>query len=389
MKNIITCNFEGDVKDKSLGIYIHIPFCIRKCNYCDFCSFPDTDGALVDHYINELINRINAFSLQYGKRYADTVYFGGGTPTLISDKHFERVFEALNNSFYIDDNAEITVECNPASIDEKGLFKLRQLGINRISIGLQSANDNELRSLGRLHSFDDFCNTFSFARKAGFDNISVDLMYGIPEQTYESFEKTLSGIVELSPEHISAYGLKIEEGTAFYCNRDKLVLPDEDSEADFYLLCCEYLSKNGFSRYEISNFAKSGRESRHNLKYWHLDDYIGFGVAAHSRFEGERFGNSRDIKAFLAGEDIVCEKQKISEIAFLTEFVMLGLRLAKGINKKEFLTLANKEFKQVYPMVDSYIDRGFMTESKENIFFTSKGFLVSNAILSQMLDFEE
>ena len=214
-------------------------------------------------------------------------------------------------------------------------------------------------------------------------------MYGIPAQTKESFSETLLKVVELRPEHISAYGLKIEEGTAFYRNRDKLTLPDEDTEADLYTFCCEFLEQNGYNRYEISNFAIYGRESRHNLKYWKLDDYVGFGVAAHSRFEGERFGNSRDISAFLEGKDIVCEKQKISKNVFLTEFVMLGLRLFEGIDKNEFFSIAKKDFKSAYPMVNSYIKSGFMTENESKIAFTTKGFLVSNAILAQMLDFDE
>lgn len=373
---------------KPLGIYLHIPFCIRKCNYCDFCSFPDANGTLMSAYVDELIRRINEFSAQYGRRAVDTVYFGGGTPTLMSAEYFERIFAALKNSFDILENSEITVECNPASIDERGLKALRDIGINRLSIGLQSANDNELNLLGRLHSFDDFCKTFYSARRSGFDNISVDLMYGIPEQTEESFMATLKRVIELSPEHISAYGLKIEEGTAFYRNRESLVLPDEDIEVKLYTLCCDTLTKNGYSRYEISNFAKQDKESRHNLKYWLLDDYVGFGVAAHSRFESERFGNSRDIKAFISGSDIVCERQIISDSVYLTEYVMLRLRLAEGINKKEFFSIAKKNFKQMYPMVDSYIKGGFMSEWEDGISFTTKGFLVSNTILSQMLDFE-
>ena len=376
-------------KNKSLGIYIHIPFCIKKCNYCDFCSFPDSDGQLMSAYVKELIRRINDFSKKNGKRCVDTVYFGGGTPTLLSIKHFEDIFVALKNSFDISSDAEITAECNPASIDAEGLKKLRNIGINRLSIGLQSSDDTELMILGRLHSFKDFCDTFYSARNAGFDNISIDLMYGIPNQTKESFNATLEKVINLAPEHISAYGLKIEEGTEFYRNIDRLVLPDEDTEAELYILCCDILSKNGYLQYEVSNFARSGKESRHNLKYWRADDYIGFGVAAHSRFEGERFGNSRDIKAFIAGQDIVCERQRISDEAFLNEYVMLGLRLTEGIDKNEFFALTGQEFTQYYPTVENYVKGGFMVESDKKIAFTTKGFLVSNVILSQMLNFDE
>lgn len=379
---------KGDFNANPLGIYIHIPFCIRKCNYCDFCSFPDSNGGLMSAYVDELIRRIKAFSAEYGVLSVDTIYFGGGTPTLMPAEHFKSIFNALRDGFNILENAEISVECNPASIDEAGLAELYSLGVNRLSIGLQSANDNELRLLGRLHTFDDFCKTFNSARKVGFDNISVDLMYGIPEQSLESFNDTLLKLVSLSPEHISAYGLKIEEGTDFHRNISRLALPDEDTEAELYMLCCEELLKHGYSRYEISNFAIEGRESRHNLKYWLLDDYIGFGVAAHSRFRGERFGNSRDIKAFISGEDITCERQKISSGAYLTELVMLGLRLESGIDKRKFIELAKTEFKQAYPMVDSFIRAGFMVESEDRIAFTTKGFLVSNTILAQMLVFD-
>ena len=339
-------------------------------------------------YADELVRRIEAFYARYGKRRADTVYFGGGTPTLMSAEDFAKIFEAVNRCFDVDYRAEITVECNPASIDAEGLRKLRLIGANRLSIGLQSANDDELFALGRVHSFEDFCKTFQDARDAGFENISADLMYGIPLQTSESFEKTLLSLIALKPEHISAYGLKIEEGTAFYRNRASLVLPDEDAEAELYLQCCDILGNNGYERYEISNFSLSGKESRHNLKYWTREDYIGFGVAAHSCFEGERFGNSRDINAFLCGKDICEQKERISENDAVSEYVMLGLRLAKGINKKEFFDLTNKELTDAYPAVRGYIEKGFMRESDERIAFTSKGFLVSNTILAEILSFD-
>ena len=372
----------------ALGIYLHIPFCIKKCNYCDFCSFPNSDGSIVEAYADELVRRIKCFSEEHGKRRVDTIYFGGGTPTLMPTGCFERIFSALRDSFDIAPDAEITVECNPASIDREGLLALRALGANRLSIGLQSTNDDELSALGRVHSFEDFRNTFFEAREAGFGNISADLMYGIPLQTLESFERTLSALVELRPEHISAYGLKIEEGTAFYHNIDKLVLPDEDGEAEFYSLCCDFLQKAGYDRYEISNFAVNGKESKHNLKYWNRDDYIGFGVAAHSCFEGERFCNSRDIKSFLCGKDICEQRERISENDMISEYVMLRLRLASGIDVKEFSELSKKDFKSLYPSVDGYIKNGFMVERDGKIAFTTKGFLVSNVILSEMLSFE-
>ena len=286
---------------KEIGVYIHIPFCIRKCNYCDFCSFAGRENDFFS-YTEELCRRIELFASQTQKRRAETVYFGGGTPTLLPIECFAMLFDAIKTHFELDGSAEITVECNPATVDGEYLRSLRVLGVNRLSIGAQSANENELELLGRLHSFEDLCISFDCARRARFDNISVDLMYGIPEQTIESFSNTLEKTLSLEPDHISAYGLKIEDGTRFGAMRDTLVLPDEDEEFEMYTLCRKMLEAHGYERYEISNFSKIGKESRHNLRYWELEDYIGFGVAAHSCVDGVRFGNSRDIAAFLRGE---------------------------------------------------------------------------------------
>ncbi len=330
---------------------------------------------------------MGAFSSENGIRVVDTVYFGGGTPTLMRTKDFSLIITALREAFDVSETAEITVECNPATADAQSLAELRALGINRLSVGLQSADDGELSLLGRIHTYDDFLKTYSDARSVGFDNISVDLMYGIPNQTARSFEKTLKNVVALEPEHVSAYGLKIEKNTEFYRNFAKYDFPDSDLQAELYEICCEYLLKNRYERYEISNFSKQGRESKHNLKYWLLDDYIGFGVAAHSCFEGERFGNSNDYKAFLQGKDICDQRQTVSKSDYMTEYVMLGLRLDTGIDLFDFEKLFNIGFKETYPCVDKYVKMGFMKENNGRIAFTTKGFLVSNAILSEMLDF--
>jgi oxygen-independent coproporphyrinogen-3 oxidase len=295
----------------------------------------------------------------------------------------------LRDSFFVAGGSEITVECNPASIDLKGLEGLRSLGVNRLSIGLQSANDDELEMLGRVHSFDDFCVTYENARRVGFDNISVDLMYGLPLQTKDKLEYSLEKLIELSPEHISAYGLKIEEGTRFYKDRDSLALPDDDTCAEFYELCCERFAKSGYRRYEISNFSLDGRESRHNLKYWSLEDYDGFGVAAYSCFRGERFGNSRNIKGFLEGRDICEYRQKISNNDKISEYVMLGLRLEKGISLEDYFVISGRELLEDYPTVKDFISKGFMKLEDGRLAFSTKGFLVSNIILSEILAFED
>ncbi len=373
---------------KSIGIYIHIPFCKRKCNYCDFCSYTDNKKSELFAYTDELCRRIKLFAdSKEARQNVDTIYFGGGTPSLLPKECIQKIITVLNDCFCIHKDAEITLECNPATVDFNGLRALREMGINRLSIGLQSANDNELKLLGRLHSYSDFEVCFEDARRAGFDNISVDLMYGIPEQTKESFEQTLRRVALHSPEHISAYCLKIEEGTAFAKNRDKLCFPDDDAEYEMYCMCNTVLFENGYSRYEISNFAKSGRCSRHNLRYWRLEDYIGFGVAAHSFVDGERFGNSRDIKAFLAGEDITEEKYKISSEERMREYIMLSLRLAEGIDICEYEERFGRDFKTDFKNIEKYIEGGFMQMSGTHIFFTTKGFFVSNTILCDLLSF--
>ena len=373
---------------KKLGIYIHIPFCLRKCFYCDFCSFPDTDGELVSKYCEELCRRIKEKAQDCHEYTVDTVYFGGGTPTLLPISEFYKLFATLKENFYIEKGAEITVECNPATADKAYFEELLALGANRLSIGLQSANENELSSLGRVHGFDDFLVAFSDARAAGFENISVDLIYGIPDQTRESFEYSIDKVLCLKPEHISSYGLKIEDNTVFAKIKDNLVLPNEDEEFLLYKILTDKLAQNGYHKYEISNFSLDGYESRHNMRYWLGEEYIGFGVAAYSFFDGERYGNSRDIKAFIAGKDITEERRRLSVHESDEEYVMLRLRLACGISETEFEEKFGERFTQRYPYVDLMLKEGFMQRRDDRVSFTDKGFFVSNYILSEILDLE-
>ncbi len=372
----------------TLGLYVHIPFCLSKCLYCDFCSFPRMDSETVNAYVDELCRRMVVAASDAAGRVVDTVYFGGGTPTLLPLACFSHLLDTIRTHYTLSPDCEITVECNPATADFAYLSALRALGINRLSIGLQSIHENELRALGRAHSFADFVAVFSDARRAGFDNISADLMYGIPHQTVESFRASLEALCALSPEHISAYGLKIEEGTPFFQKRSSLPLPDENTEYRMYQMLSHVLSKNGYHKYEISNFAKNGRHSRHNLRYWHGEEYLGFGVAAHSYFGGVRFGNSRDMNAFLRGEDITEERVCLSAHEREEELVMLALRLSDGISKREFLARTGEEFEVRYPTVRRMIEGGFMKDEDGRIAFTDQGFFVSNAILAEMLDFD-
>ncbi|MBO5883717.1 MAG: radical SAM family heme chaperone HemW [Clostridia bacterium] len=371
--------------DRSLGIYLHIPFCLRKCNYCDFCSFPKREEDM-SLYVSELCRRLEAYAKDASDHTVDTIYFGGGTPTLLPIELFEKIFESIWKKYHIAKNVEVSCECNPASCTAEYISSLHVLGFNRMSIGLQSTSDEELRILGRAHSYSDFLSTFEAARRAGFSNISADLMYALPSQSISSFKRSLEELTSLCPEHISAYGLKIEEGTPFFEKVDSLSLPDEEEQAEMYLLLSSFLHDRGYEKYEISNFSHKGMESKHNLKYWSGEEYLGFGVAAHSFFGGERFGNSRDMEGFLAGKDIVAERYRSSETEQRDEYVMLSLRLAKGLDLGDFKSRFGVDFLSEHPNVRSYIDGDFMSMTDGRIKFTDKGFFVSNYILSELID---
>jgi oxygen-independent coproporphyrinogen-3 oxidase len=319
---------------------------------------------------------------------ADTVYFGGGTPTLLSAEQIGRILDVIEANFSIEKGAEITIETNPKSADGKKLAEIRKVGVDRLSIGMQSVHDNELRALGRIHNFDDFKITFSEAREAGFDNISADLMYGIPDQTRESFIESVRTLAAFEPEHISSYSLTVEEGTNFYRRRDKLIFPDEDTVSDMYADMTEALAKYGYHKYEISNFAKDGRASRHNIKYWRLEDYLGFGAAAHSCFGGKRFAHSRDIEAYLRGESIIIDVEELSKKEQMNEYVMLGMRLAEGIDLDDFKARFNVDFSSEFSSFAKFAPE-FIEISEKNCKFTEKGMFVSNYILSDVLDFGE
>ena len=373
---------------KSLGLYLHIPFCLQKCYYCDFCSFSGNTEERMASYVEELCRRMAGMAPSAADSVVDTVYFGGGTPTLLPLSCFERLLSLIRERYEVSENCEITCECNPATADLDKLRGLRSLGIDRLSIGLQSAHDRELALLGRAHSFADFERIFSDARRAGFDNLSADLMYGIPEQTLESFRHSLEQLRALAPEHISAYGLKIEEGTPFFFRRDRLRLPDEDTEYAMYLLCGELLGERGYEKYEISNFARKGRESRHNLRYWLGEEYLGFGVAAHSCFGGVRFGNSRDMAGFLGGQDITAERTVLTERDRFNEYVMLRLRLTRGIDGADFFRRFGQTPREAFPQLGALIQGGLIREREGRYSFTDHGFFVSNAILAQLLRFD-
>ena len=370
---------------KKTGIYIHVPFCRSKCYYCDFCSKTRADEDVKELYTQRLCEEIDKVAAEIGasRPIADTVYFGGGTPTLLSPSQLDQILGAIERNFGMENCAEITAETNPKTADKEKLKNMRSVGINRLSIGMQSVHDNELRALGRIHNFNDFFDTYIGARQVGFENISVDLMYGIPEQTKESFSRSIETLAVAGPEHISSYSLTVEEGTPFWNRRDKLILPDEETVSDMYLLMGDILRAYGYEKYEISNFAHKSRESRHNLKYWRREDYLGFGPAAHSFYAGIRFAHSRDIEAYLRGENIIESSDMIVGEEAMDEYVMLGMRLSEGIDTVKFKRLFNADFDERYGRVFKRFSPEYVTFENGFYRFTDKGMLVSNYIPSE------
>ena len=382
---------------QTLGIYVHIPFCVQKCRYCDFCSLPGSSAALQQQYMNALKKDI----LQTGKLYSDmtvdTVYFGGGTPTCVSSDLLVDTVKTIKNAFCVSYDSEITIECNPATADESSFLRLLNGGFNRLSMGLQSIHDKELQALGRIHSLSDFENTFFAARRAGFGNINIDLMYGIPLQTENSFEQTLQAVIAYKPEHISAYALKIEPGTDFYKKKETLLLPDEDCEYNMYRRMADFLPKQSYGHYEISNYARSGKESKHNLKYWSLDSYIGFGTAAHSLIGYTRYVAVPSVASYISGISEETEsrhtvyqiEETLDDKALCEEYIMMRLRLSQGLSPSAFLE------KFGYPLPEKYVRRiqpflntEYMSWENGAYALSDSGMYVSNYILTELLDLD-
>jgi oxygen-independent coproporphyrinogen-3 oxidase len=369
-----------------IGLYVHIPFCLKKCNYCDFCSFDNLSIDLRKSYIDSLIKEIKSYKRD-GKIRLQTVFFGGGTPSLLCAEEFTSVYKAIEESFDLSGLKEFTIEANPKTLTEEKLLAYRMCGANRISIGLQSIHENEMIKLGRIHNLADFESSLALARQTGFDNINVDLMYGIPEQTKESFQKTLDYVLSLGVSHISLYGLIVEENTPFGKMGNELVLPSEDNEADMYYLAAKKLSGAGFSHYEISNYAKAGFESRHNLIYWKREEYIGVGLAAHSLFEGERFATTENLSEYLSKNARQYKTaEKISENDAAYEYAMLALRLKDGFSLCEYREKFGEDFlKERKEKLEKYENLGLLEIKNGRIYLTERGFYVSNAILSDIL----
>ena len=363
---------------EKLGIYIHIPFCRSKCPYCDFFTFR-ADKCETENYVNVLCDKIKFWGKKVDKT-VDTIYLGGGTPSILSAETCGRIIDTVKNSFNVENNAEITIEVNPFSGRSFDFGEVYKHGVNRVSVGVQTVNTEEFKKLGRIHSLEDVKNTIEQIKSSGINNFSLDLMLGIPDQTLDTLKQTLNFFVESGAKHISSYMLKIEENTVFYKRKDKYNFPDDELTADMYLYTVAFLEQNGFNQYEISNFAKSGFESRHNLKYWMLDDYLGIGPAAHSMMDGKRFFYSRSMEDFKNGK--ITDDGNAGDVF---EYIMLRLRLAEGVDIDEL----NKAFGQKIAesfinAAKLYLGSGYMINADRKYRLTPKGFLISNSIIADI-----
>ena len=414
------------MKRKPLELYVHIPFCKKKCNYCDFLSAPASKPRRQE-YLKALLMEIVIWS---GAAYDDyevkSIFIGGGTPTMLDAPQMNNLIAMLKIYFNVSNSAEITIECNPESVTKEKLLAYKECGVNRLSFGLQSANNEELAVLGRIHTWEQFLESYQLARECGFANINVDLMFGLPGQTIESWSDTLKKVAELDPEHISAYSLIIEEGTPFYarygesegqepllCGRPALSaaekgemteviaewpdLPDEDTERAMYDVTAEILSGYGYDRYEISNYAKKNKECAHNVGYWTGIDYIGLGLGASSMFDGARFTNLRDIEIYKeAGKKTQLPTdwetvRQLTDERKIEEFMFLGLRMMRGVSRKEFERRFKRSMDEVYgEVIAKYIDLGLLEEADGWVRLTKKGIDVSNQVLAEfLLDVED
>lgn len=394
---------------KKLSLYIHIPFCLRKCKYCDFLSFSGCSYASQLQYIDALQQEIKLYKAYSDRYVVRSIFFGGGTPSLLDEVFIGNILSAIRSVFEVHRFPEITLEANPGTVKYTNLLAYQTYGINRLSIGLQSANDDLLKLLGRIHNMDQFIATYNSARRAGFKNINIDLMSGIPAQTEHIYVDTLMKVVSLAPEHISAYSLQVEEGTPL-AEDEKLLgmIPDEEVDRRMYAMTKKVLAANGYERYEFSNYSKPGYECRHNITYWTGGEYIGFGIGAASFFKGQRFSNIKDLDKYIeilqnAQSDIAAAKDIYNTYDEVTgslresvetlyidsrieEFMFLGLRMTKGISRKEFRDRFNKDVYEVYgPVLNKYVNEGFMTVDEDTVKLNDRGIDVSNIILSDFI----
>ena len=373
-----------------IGLYIHVPFCVSKCPYCDFYSLPGLTEERADAYTAAVLRSLDEWAGRLSVQAADTLYFGGGTPSLLGGERLVRIIDTARRRFGLD-GAEITLEANPADGLDETFRAFASAGGNRISLGMQSAAADELCSLGRRHDPADVEKAVSAARRAGIRNLSLDLLLGLERQTVASAVSSVQAAARLEAEHVSAYLLKIEEGTPYAAKRDSLALPDDDQTAELYLAACEALELAGYRQYEISNFARPGRESRHNLKYWNLDPYLGIGPSAHSFLGGQRFAYPRDLGAFLAGNGPERERPDDDtppdaiEEGSETEYVLLRLRLAEGLTERGFREKFGRSLPEAYRQRAAALPPLLVEADETGIRLTRLGFLLSNTLIARLI----
>ena len=371
---------------KPMELYVHIPFCVKKCDYCDFLSGPAGKERQREYF--QSLGREIAAVPEFPDREITTVFIGGGTPSVPDPALMGAILDQIRNKFFMAPDAEITIEANPGTLYKEKLQEYRKHGVNRLSLGLQSPQNRELKILGRIHTWEEFLESFFMAREAGFSNINIDLMSAIPDQTYEGWIHNLRTVAGLDPEHISAYSLIIEEGTPFASRT--LNLPDEDAEYNMYEATAQILREYGFEQYEISNYAKKGRECRHNVGYWIRQDYLGFGLGASSLYGKERFANTQDMKKYLENsrtpEKIREKEPPLTREDEMAEFMFLGLRMTRGISKAEFERQFGSETDAIYgDVLRKYKSMGLLLEENGRIFLSREGIHVSNSVMADFL----
>ena len=376
---------------KTIGLYIHIPFCRQKCLYCDFPSWAGKEGQMQE-YVDALTKEIENRGKEYPDRKVVSVFFGGGTPTTLSVPMLEQLMQAVSANWDIAEDAEITTEANPGTLDREMASALKKMGFNRLSMGVQAWQNRLLKSLGRIHSIEVFQENFRAVREAGFENVNTDLMFALPKQTMEDWQETVKNIVSLEPEHISVYSLILEEGTPFFDRYEKGELEPvtEDLDREMYHWAVEYLAEKGYEQYEISNFAKKDRQSRHNRIYWLAEEYLGMGLGSHSFMDGERFHNIYDLQEYISADgDISLLKEDveiISEEDALAEFMFLGLRLTEGVSFERFRERFGKEMKNIYgSQIETLVQDGLLKEDETGIRLTKKGVDLSNIVFEKFL----
>lgn len=376
----------------NLGLYVHFPFCLKKCKYCDFLSFENGNDDDFELYAKAVVSELSRWREKLEDYEIDTIFFGGGTPSLLSKESMDIVIDAIYRNFNISEHLEFTVESNPKTLNTEKLSYYIDAGINRLSIGVQSLNDRILNFLGRVHSVKDFYQNYNDAREAGFKNINLDIMFSIPHQSYEDWMLTLEEVLSLKPEHISFYSLKFEESTIFYemLNSGKIVENDEDQDRKMYWEAVNRMKKDRYIHYEISNAAALGYQCKHNLKYWSMDEYLGIGAGAHSYLKGERFSNETNLNKYIENAnnkvDTRVSIHTNSKEDNISEFVFTGLRKIDGISKKEFKELFGMSFENVFhEQIEELILGNWVEISQDKIRLTNQGMDVSNYIMSKLI----